>query len=59
VQDRSTEEIYQELKKIQDYLDAGNKWDWSQPYDLIGKQYSERYKESKARKEAALKKARS
>lgn len=59
VQDRSTEEIYQELKKIQDYLDAGNKWDWSQPYDLIGKQYSERYQESKRRKAAALKKARS
>lgn len=59
VQDRSTEEIYQELKKIQDYLDAGNKWDWSQPYDLIGKQYSERYQESKRRKAAARQKARS
>ena len=57
IREHTREEIYREVHRIQDALDAGNVFNWSAPPEEIGEQYIQRREASRERRAAALRAA--
>ena len=57
VHEHTTLEMYEEIKKIHDFTEAGGKFDWSAPPEEIGEDYIRRREESQARRNEALQRA--
>lgn len=57
IREHTREEIYREVHRIQDTLDAGNAFNWSAPPEEIGEQYIQRREASRERRAAALRAA--
>lgn len=57
VHEHTSMEIYDEIRKINASLEAGNAFDWSAPPEEIGEDYIRRREESQARRNEALQRA--
>lgn len=57
IREHSTLEIYQEARRINDFIEAGGVFDWSAPPEEVGENYIRRREESEARRNAALQRA--
>lgn len=57
IKEHTSLEIYQEAKRINDFVEAGGVFDWSAPPEEVGENYIVRREESQARRNAALQRA--
>lgn len=57
VHEHTSMEIYDEIRKINASLEAGNVFDWSAPPEEVGEDYIRRREESQARRNEALQRA--
>lgn len=57
IKEHTSLEIYQEAKRINDFVEAGGVFDWSAPPEEVGENYIKRREESQERRNAALQRA--
>lgn len=57
IKEHTSLEIYQEAKRINDFVEAGGVFDWSAPPEEVGENYIRRREESQERRNAALQRA--
>lgn len=57
IREHTSLEIYQEAKRINDFVEAGGVFDWSAPPEEVGENYIRRREESQERRNAALQRA--
>lgn len=57
IHEHTTLEIYEEVKRLHDFLESGGEFDWSAPPEEVGENYIQRREESQARRNEALQKA--
>lgn len=57
VHEHTTLEIYEEVKKLNDFVESGGVFDWSAPPEEVGENYIKRREDSQARRNAALQRA--
>ncbi len=57
IKEHTSLEIYQEAKRINDFVEAGGVFDWSAPPEEVGEDYIRRREESQDRRNAALQRA--